>query len=66
MLSRQVSPHVIVSHGTAARQPVDGPVERFLFTRVYVEHDGQWLIAAIHMARPSEHPRPDGLSNDAA
>jgi hypothetical protein len=65
VLSRQVSPHVIVSHGTASRKPVDRPVEQFLYTRVYVERDGQWVIAAIHMARPSEHPRPDGIAGTA-
>jgi uncharacterized protein (TIGR02246 family) len=65
VLSRQVSPHVIVSHGTASRKPVDRPVEQFLYTRVYVERDGQWVIAAIHMARPSEHPRPDGIGGTA-
>lgn len=61
VLSRQISPDVIVSHGTASRNAPDGPTEHFLYTRVYVHRDGHWLIAANHIARPSEHPKPDGV-----
>ena len=61
LLSRQLAADVIVSHGQALRRPPSGPEERFLYTRVYVNHGDVWLLAANQIARPSEHARPSGV-----
>ena len=63
LLSRLVTPDVIVSHGKALRRPPGGPEEEFLYTRVYVNHGGAWLLAANQIARPSDHPRPSGVGH---
>jgi uncharacterized protein (TIGR02246 family) len=62
-LSRQIAEDVIVSHGTSTRRPSGGPVELFLYTRVYVNHRGAWLLASNHIARPSEHVQPSGIGS---
>jgi uncharacterized protein (TIGR02246 family) len=62
-LSRQIAEDVIVSHGTATRRAAGGPVELFLYTRVYVSQGGAWLLAANHIARPSEHVQPSGIGS---
>ena len=61
LLSRQITADVIVSHGKALRRAPGRPEERFLYTRVYVNHRGAWLLAANQIARPSEHARPSGV-----
>ena len=61
LLSRQITADVIVSHGKALRHAPGRPEERFLYTRVYVNHRGAWLLAANQIARPSEHARPSGV-----
>lgn len=63
LLSRQLTPDVIVSHGKALRRPPGGPEEQFLYTRVYVHDGGTWLLAANQIARPSEHVRPSGIGH---
>jgi uncharacterized protein (TIGR02246 family) len=63
LLSRQLTPDVIVSHGKALRRPPGGPEEEFLYTRVYVNHGGGWLLAANQIARPSEYTRPSGVGH---
>ena len=55
LLSRQITGDVIVSHGKALRRPAGGPEEQFLYTRVYVNQAGTWLLAAKQIARPSEY-----------
>jgi hypothetical protein len=45
------------------RRPPGGPEEQFLYTRVYVNDSGTWLLAANQIARPSEHERPSGIGN---
>ena len=50
-------------HGMALRRPPGGPEEQFLYTRVYVNDGGTWLLAANQIARPSEHPRPGGVGH---
>jgi hypothetical protein len=54
---------VIVSHGKALRRPPGGPEEEFLYTRVYVNDAGAWLLAANQIARPSESVRPSGVGH---
>jgi hypothetical protein len=54
---------VIVSHGKARRRPPGRPEEQFLYTRVYVNHGGTWLLAANQIPRPSQHERPSGIGN---
>lgn len=61
VMSRAADADVIVSHGVARRQAPGSAEETFLYTRVYVRRDGQWLIFANQIARPSVHPRPDGI-----
>jgi uncharacterized protein (TIGR02246 family) len=61
LLSRRLTADVIVSHGKALRRPPGGPEEQFLYTRVYVNDGGTWLLAANQIARPSEHERPSGI-----
>jgi hypothetical protein len=63
LLSRQLTADVIVSHGKALRRPPGGPEEHFLYTRVYVNDSGTWLLAANQIARPSEHARPSGVGH---
>ena len=63
LLSRQLTPDVIVSHGKALRRPPGGPEEEFLYTRVYVKDGGGWLLAANQIARPSEYARPAGVGH---
>ena len=63
LLSRRLTADVIVSHGKARRRPPGRPEEQFLYTRVYVNHGGTWLLAANQIARPSQHERPSGLGN---
>jgi hypothetical protein len=63
LLSRRLTADVIVSHGKALRRPPGGPEEQFLYTRVYVNDAGTWLLAANQIARPSEHERPSGIGN---
>jgi uncharacterized protein (TIGR02246 family) len=63
LLSRQLTADVIVSHGKALRQPPGGPEEEFLYTRVYVNDAGAWLLAANQIARPSESVRPSGVGH---
>ena len=63
LLSRQLTADVIVSHGKALRRPPGGPEEQFLYTRVYVNDGGTWLLAANQIARPSEHVRPSGVGH---
>jgi hypothetical protein len=52
-----------VSHGKALRCPPGGPEEEFLYTRVYVNDAGAWLLAANQIARPSESVRPSGVGH---
>ncbi|MGA3119959.1 MAG: SgcJ/EcaC family oxidoreductase [Polyangiaceae bacterium] len=61
VLSRRAAANVIVSHGIASRTPTGGTEETFLYTRVYVQRDGTWLLLANQIARPSNHPRPLGI-----
>ena len=61
LLSRQITADVIVSHGKALRRAPGEPEEQFLYTRVYVNNRGTWLLAANQIARPSEHARPRGV-----
>jgi uncharacterized protein (TIGR02246 family) len=63
LLSRQITADVIVSHGKALRRAPGEPEERFLYTRVYVNHGETWLLAANQIARPSEHARPSGVGH---
>ena len=63
LLSRRLTTDVIVSHGQALRRPPGGPEEQFLYTRVYVNTGGTWLLAANQIARPSEHARPSGVGH---
>ena len=63
LLSRQLTADVIVSHGKALRHAPGQPGERFLYTRVYVNNGGVWLLAANQIARPSEHARPSGVGH---
>jgi uncharacterized protein (TIGR02246 family) len=63
VLSRQLTADVILSHGRALRRPPGGPGEQFLYTRVYVNQGGTWLLAANQIARPSEHVRPSGVGH---
>ena len=60
VLSRLAAPDVIVSLGVTRRQ-ASQEVETFLYTRVYVQRAGKWLILANQIARPSSHSRPDGI-----
>jgi hypothetical protein len=59
--SRRAAANVIVSHGIASRTPGGGTEETFLYTRVYVQRDGTWLLLANQIARPSNRPKPDGI-----
>jgi uncharacterized protein (TIGR02246 family) len=63
VLSRLADSDVIVSHGTARREAAEQVEEAFLYTRVYVRRAGEWLILANHIARPSSHPKPDGVGS---
>jgi uncharacterized protein (TIGR02246 family) len=63
VLSRLADPDVIVSHGIARREAAEQVEEDFLYTRVYVRRAGEWLILATHIARPSSHPKPDGVGS---
>ena len=65
LLSRQLTADVIVSHGKALRRASGGSEEQFLYTRVYVNNRGTWLLAANQIARPSEHPRPRGVGTES-
>jgi uncharacterized protein (TIGR02246 family) len=61
--SREVAAGIIVSHGTAVRNAPSGPEHRFLYTRVYVQRDGDWFLGANHSSRPNEHNRPSGIGD---
>ena len=63
LLSRHITADVIVSHGKALRHAPDEPEEQFLYTRIYVNNGGAWLLAANQIARPSEHARPSGVGH---
>jgi uncharacterized protein (TIGR02246 family) len=59
--SRLAAPDVIVSLGVTRRQVSQEVEEIFLYTRVYVQRAGEWLILANQIAHPSSHSRPDGI-----
>lgn len=53
-----VTPGVMVSHGIARLfNDRDGSEERLVYTRVLVSQDGQWQLAANHVAKPSTQPK---------
>ena len=61
VLSRLAAPDAIVSLGVTRRQVSQEVEETFLYTRVYVQRAGKWLILANQIAGPSSHSRPDGI-----
>ncbi len=63
VLSRMANPEVIVSHGITLRKAPGRGEESFLYTRVYVHRQGDWLIFANQIARPSSHPKPGGIGH---
>ena len=58
LVSRAVAEDTIVSQGTSHRIIPNEPVTKMFFTRVLVRQDGQWLLAATQIARPSTVPKP--------
>jgi uncharacterized protein (TIGR02246 family) len=58
LISRAVAEDTIVSQGTSHRIIPNEPATKMFFTRVLVRHDGQWLLAATQIARPSTLPKP--------
>jgi hypothetical protein len=50
----------------AAFVPPNGAIKMqraLIYTRVYVNHGGAWLLAANHIAPPSEHVQPSGIGS---
>lgn len=58
LVSRAVAEDTIVSQGTSHRIIPNEPATKMFFTRVLVRQDGQWLLAATQIARPSTVPKP--------
>jgi uncharacterized protein (TIGR02246 family) len=58
LVSRAVAEGTIVSQGTSHRIIPNEPATKMFFTRVLVRQDGQWLLAATQIARPSTLPKP--------
>jgi uncharacterized protein (TIGR02246 family) len=58
LVSRAVAEDTIVSQGTSHRIIPNEPAAKMFFTRVLVRQDGQWLLAATQIARPSTLPKP--------
>ena len=58
LVSRAVAEDTIVSQGTSHRIIPNQPTTEMFFTRVLVRQDGQWLLAATQIARPSTVPKP--------
>jgi uncharacterized protein (TIGR02246 family) len=58
LVSRAVAEDTIVSQGTSHRIIPNDPATKMFFTRVLVRQDGQWLLAATQIARPSTLPKP--------
>ena len=58
LISRAVAEDTIVSQGTSHRIIPNEPATKMFFTRVLVRQDGQWLLAATQIARPSALPKP--------
>jgi uncharacterized protein (TIGR02246 family) len=58
LVSHAVAEGVIVSQGTSHRIIPNGTPAEMFFTRVLVRQNGQWLLAATQIARPSTFPKP--------
>ena len=58
LVSRAVAEGTIVSQGTSHRIIPNEPAAKMFFTRVLVRQDGEWLLAATQIARPSTLPKP--------
>ena len=58
--SHLIAPDVIVSQGTSQRIISNSPPALMFFTRVLVDRDGRWQLAATQIARPSAMPKPTG------
>ena len=50
--SREIAANVIVCHGVSHRLTPNAPPVTMVFTRVFVQQKGQWLLAATLIARP--------------
>lgn len=53
-----LTPDVIVSHGTSRKFSASEGEHRLVYTRVLVNRDGQWRLAANHISEPSAKPDP--------